>query len=86
MSAPSKVQFHPRWKEELVCTMDGHTFIVEITMGVLKVYFPAPSRWEAAAPDWAKGQWERVHADLNAWCSQERIPLIIEEQAWVNFD
>jgi len=54
--------------------MDGHTFIVELTMGVLTVYFPSQSKWDASAPDWAKNQWERV------------IPLNVEERAWVMFE
>ena len=82
---PSKVQFHPRWKEELVCTMDGHQFIVELTMGVLTVYFPTKERWQASAPEWAKGHWDRVHEDLSAWCEGQGWPLKIEENAWVQF-
>lgn len=86
MPAPSKVLFHPRWKEELVGTMDGRQFVTEITMGSLHVYFPTKLRWEAAAPDWAKGQWERVKADLEEWCASENIPLNFEDNAWVTFD
>ncbi len=86
MSAPSKVQFHPRWKEELVCTMDGKSFTIEITMGALKAYLPTESKWKASAPEWAKDQWARVQADLSAWCAQEKIPLIIEDEAWVCFE
>lgn len=86
MGAPSKVQFHPRWKEELVCSMDGRQFIMEITMGQLVAYLPTQQRWEACAPDWAKGQWQRVHDDLVEWCKGENIPLRIEANVWVTFE
>lgn len=86
MSTISKVQFEPKWKEELVCTMDGKKFIVELTMGVLTVYFPTKSKWATSAPEWARPQWERVRADLSAWCQQQNIPLIIEDSAWVQFE
>lgn len=83
MSTP--VRFSIRWREELVGTMDEHQFVVEITMGKLVVYFPEEKGWEASAPAWAKGQWGRVHADLEAWCAQEKIPLRVEGNAWVQF-
>lgn len=86
MATRSKVQFQPRWKEELVCTLDGNTFIIELTMGVLKVYLPTEARWEAFAPGWAQGQWQRVQSDLSTWCEQQNIPLLVEEHAWVEFD
>jgi hypothetical protein len=74
------------WKEQLVCTMDNKRFVIELTMGALKVFFPTRSKWEASAPDWAKGHWERVRADLSAWCERKKIPLVIEDAAWVEFD
>ena len=83
---PSKVQFQPKWKEELVCNIDGRRLTVEITMGVLTVYFPTKATWEATAPNWAKEQWERVEEDLSAWCLQEKIPLVIEDNAWAEFE
>jgi hypothetical protein len=88
MTIPSvpKVRFQPKWKELLVCTMDGKTFSVELTMGVLTVYFPEKAKWEATAPAWARGQWNRVQGDLSAWCLQEKIPLVIDEKAWVEFE
>ncbi len=82
----SKVRFSPRWKEEWVCTMDGRTFVIEITMGQLTVYLATLAHWEASAPAWAKDQWARVRTDLTAWCKSEGIPLIIEDDAWVHFE
>jgi hypothetical protein len=85
MVALSKIQFEPKWKEELVCTMDGRRFVVELTMGVLTVYFPTLAKWESSAPEWAKKQWERARADLSDWCEHQKIPLVIEDHAWVSF-
>ena len=66
--------------------MDGRTFVIELTMGVLTVYFPTQSTWEAFAPEWAANQWQRVKDDLSAWCEQQKIPLVIEDHAWVQFE
>jgi len=33
MSTTSTVQFPPKWKEELICTMEGRRFVIELTMG-----------------------------------------------------
>ena len=65
--------------------MDGRTFVVELTMGVLTVYFPTQAKWESSAPDWARGEWERVKEELQDWCLQQKIPLVIEDSAWVQF-
>lgn len=54
-------------------------------MGVLTVYFPTLAKWEASAPDWAKDEWERVRTDLADWCEHQKIPLVIEDNAWVSF-
>lgn len=66
--------------------MDHKTFVVELTMGRLVVYFPTHSVWEASAPKWAKGQWDKVRMDLIEWCEQQKIPLKIQDDAWVIFD
>ena len=85
MATPSQVQFRSEWKELLIGSMDGKQFTIELTMGVLTVYLPTLAKWEASAPEWAKHQWERVRADLSAWCEQQKIPLVIEDHAWVEF-
>lgn len=85
MPGSAKVQFEPKWKEELICTMDAKRFTIELTMGVLTVYFPTRSKWETIAPDWAKPHWERVKNDLATWCLQQAIPLHIDDNAWVAF-
>lgn len=77
MSSDVKTIFQPEWKELLIGTIDSKHFTIELTMGVLTVYFPTAAKWEASAPAWAKGKWEQVRVDLAAWC---------EENAWVEFE
>ena len=67
-------------------TIDGRQFTIEFMMGIPTIYMPTADKWEASAPVWAKGQWERVRADLATWCKENGIPLVIEENAWVEFD
>ena len=86
MSTASKVEFEPRWKEELVCLIDGRRFVLECSMGALTVYYPTLSMWESLAPEWAIGQWQRISDDLSDWCNKQKIPLFIEDHARVHFD
>lgn len=79
------IEFAPKWKEELICRLDDRQFVLELTMGTLNAFLPTKAKWEATAPDWARHQWERVHADLEAWCKQQKIPLVVEDHAWVEF-
>ncbi len=76
-------QFTPRWKEELVCECAEGKFVVEITMGVLHVYFPAEARWDREAPAWAKGRYVEILAELTQWCATQKIPLTVDDKAWV---
>ncbi len=85
MNTESKIRFQPRWKELLIGSMDGKQFTIELTMGVLTVYFPTAPKWQACAPAWAKGKWEQVREELTVWCQKEKIPLVIEDNAWVEF-
>jgi hypothetical protein len=55
-------------------------------VGRSRVYFPLRERWEARAPDWAKGQWERVKTDLEEWCAEAHIPLVIDDESWACFE
>ena len=66
--------------------MDGHTFVLEMTMGIDIVYLPTEAKWEAEAPDWARSSWSRVREDLSKWCDRNKIPMQIQEDAWVNFN
>ena len=85
MSAESKIKFQPKWKELLIGTIDDQEFTIEFTMGLLMIYFPTAGKWETSAPAWAKGKWEQVRTELTVWCEKEKVPLVIEENAWVEF-
>ena len=78
-----KFNFNPRWKEELVCSCQSGDFILEMTMGTLSVFLPTKEIWEANAPEWAKPHWGDLHIQLEEWCKKEKIPLVIESNAWV---
>ena len=87
MSSQGTFQFSPRWKEEVVGSLDGRSFSIELSMGsACHAYLPTQERWEAAAPDWAKGIWEKVRSDIEAWCESQRYPLTIAANCWVSFD
>ena len=80
-------QFSPRWKEELVCSLGGKSFVIEFSMGSANhAYLPERERWEAAAPEWAKPLWEEVRQDLANWCKGQNIPLTIDSNSWVSFE
>jgi len=84
MGASSRIRFEPRWKEELVCTLNDRSVVIELTMGTLTVYLPSERKWEASAPEWAKRDWGRFREELAAWCAQQNIPLQIDDGAWVS--
>jgi len=80
-----KIDFQPKWKEELVGTCDYHQFTVEMTMGKLHVFFPLESQWEAKAPDWAKGKWSEAKEQAETWAKSQGVPFETDQQAWVEF-
>ncbi|WP_201276301.1 hypothetical protein [Methylotetracoccus oryzae] len=53
----SVFQFEPRWKEELLCTGTGGSFVLEFPMGSLSVYVPTEAVWKRDAPQWASNLW-----------------------------
>jgi hypothetical protein len=75
--------FQSRWKEELVCTCALGSFVLEMPMGVLSVYFPTESAWRHNAPSWARAHWAGIQKQLDQWCRQNKIPLYIDETAHV---
>ena len=62
-----------------------HRFTVELTMGVLHVYFPTENTWNANAPEWALGLWTSARDQTMAWCQSKSIPFDIDSTAWVEF-
>ena len=83
-SSPAYV-FTPRWKEELVCSSGGRSFVLEMTMGRINIYLPPRGQWPELAPDWAKDDWDALHAQLEAWCASRNYPLTVDPSATVSF-
>ncbi len=79
----SKISFSPRWREELVATCDEGTLIFELTMGTYHVYFPSEQRWQNAVPVWAKNKWKEFYEECSKWCSANKIPISIVNDAIV---
>jgi hypothetical protein len=73
--------FQPRWKEELVCTGPGGSFVLELPMGILSVYLPTEDAWRGRAPDWAKDLWPVLHDELQAWCQKNKANFIVDGSA-----
>jgi len=77
------IHFEPRWKEELVATSKDGVLIFEMTFGVYHVYFPTAERWALLVPAWAQSQWSVFRDACSQWCTQNRIPMSIEDNAYV---
>ncbi len=58
--------FSPRWKEELVCSCPTGRLVLELTMGILTIYFPTQKNWRRLAPSWAKNLHDEIHTALEA--------------------
>jgi hypothetical protein len=79
--AMSTFTFQPRWKEELVCTARGGSFVLELTMGVLGAYLPTEEAWKRKAPEWARDLWSVLKAELESWCQSNNTKFVIDENA-----
>lgn len=76
-------KFQPRWKEELVCTGPGGSFVLELPMGILSAYLPTEEVWRDKGPDWAKGLWPVLHDELLEWCRKNKVNFIVEATAGI---
>jgi len=74
-------QFKARWKEELVVTGPGGSFILELPMGVLSAYLPTEDVWRVKAPAWAVHLWSVLKSELEVWCLENHAQLFIDETA-----
>jgi hypothetical protein len=79
----STFTFLPRWKEELVCTGHGGSFILELPMGVLSAYLPTEDAWRRKAPAWARDLWPELKSELEAWCKANNAKFVIDGTAAV---
>jgi hypothetical protein len=78
-----KIEFTPRWKEELVATSQEGILIFEFTMGKNHVYFPSQNKWMDDAPAWAKDKWNEYLNECKKWCSANNIPITIVDNGWM---
>jgi hypothetical protein len=79
--SPPTFVFAARWREELVCTAAGGSFVLELTMGELAAYLPTEEAWQARGPEWARPLWPVLHAELKAWCRQNKARLVVDAGA-----
>jgi len=77
----STFTFQPWWKEELVCTGPGGSFVLELPMGILSAYLPTEEVWKRAAPAWAHELWPDLKSELEAWCKKHNAKFVVEETA-----
>jgi hypothetical protein len=78
-----KIEFTPRWREELVATSNEGVLIFELTMGQNHVYFPDKAKWIESVPEWAKDKWQDYVDACSQWCSGNGIPISIVDNALV---
>ncbi|MCW8108483.1 hypothetical protein OPS25_08245 [Alteromonas ponticola] len=76
-------KFQPRWKEELVVTGPGGSFILEFPMGILTAYLPTHSAWEKKGPCWAQDLWPQLRLELEKWCVENKAQFVIDASAGV---
>lgn len=77
-------RFLARWKEELVVTGPGGSFILELPMGVLTACLPTHEVWWTVAPEWAVDLWPVLRAELGKWCAANSADLQIDPSATVS--
>jgi len=75
--------FMPRWKEELVVTGSGGTFVLELPMGILSAYLPTEDEWQRRAPAWARSLWPALKTELEEWCRANDAQFYIDASASV---
>ena len=79
----STFTFQPRWKEELVCTGAGGSFVLELPMGRLTACLPTETAWKDKAPAWAHDLWPVLKVELEAWCRSNRAQFVLDHKAGV---
>jgi hypothetical protein len=76
--------FQPRWKEELVVSGSGGSFVLELPMGILSAYLPTEAEWERRAPAWAQSLWPELKRELEDWCCKNKAQFHINPSADVH--
>lgn len=75
--------FHPEWKERMIVTGPGGSFVLDFPMGVPTIVLPSEARWAEVGPRWARGQWQELRDQLAAWCRANDVLLEIDPHAGV---
>ncbi|UJW84172.1 hypothetical protein [Devosia sp. SL43] len=73
--------FSPRWKEELVVSGPGGSFVLELPMGILSACLPTEEAWPGKAPAWAIDLWPQLRTELEHWCRANDAQFYIEDNA-----
>jgi hypothetical protein len=76
-------RFQTRWKEELVVSGAGGSFVLELPIGVLSAYLPTEAEWELRAPEWSRSLWPTLKRELEDWCIEHDAQLHIDPSAHV---
>jgi hypothetical protein len=79
-----RFSFQPRWKEELVVTGSGGSFVLELPIGVLAAYLPTEAEWSRRAPEWARTLWPELKQELEVWCAKNNAQFHIDPSADVH--
>ena len=78
--------FQPRWKEELVVSGPGGSFVLELPMGVYSTYLPTKEAWATKGPEWARSLWSPLKTELGNWCKANGAELHIDATASVSIE
>lgn len=76
-------RFAPRWKETLACASAEGEVVLEMMFIEPHVYFPTDDTWARQAPSWAKTRRAELLGELEQWCAARRVPLTVDDKAWV---
>jgi hypothetical protein len=79
----TRFEFRPEWKERMIVTGSGGSFVLYFPMGVPTIALPSEERWASVAPPWAVGQWQDLHDELAAWCRDNKVLLEVDPRAGV---
>jgi hypothetical protein len=76
-------RFTPRWKETLACASAEGEVVLEMMFIEPQVYFPTDDTWARHAPSWARNRRAELLGELEQWCAARRVPLTVDDKAWV---
>ena len=79
----TRFEFRPEWKERMIVHGPGGAFVLDFPMGISTAVLPSKERWAEVGPRWARGQWQELHDQLEAWCRANDVIFEIDPQAGV---